>query len=58
MYQPTINRKYYRNKEKRLEKARKLAEARQAYKDGKSIYEISDMTGLTEAELVKELRQD
>lgn len=58
MYIATINRKYYRNKAKRLEEARKLEEARQAYKDGKSICEISDLTGLSEYMLVQALKPD
>lgn len=51
MYQPTINRKYYKNKAKRD----KLRQVQQLHEEGKSVYDIAEETGLTEYEVMKKL---
>ncbi len=51
MYQPTINRKYYRNKEKN----EKLWQVQRLHEEGKNVYDIAEETGLSEFEVMKKL---
>lgn len=51
MYQPTINRKYYKNKLKN----EKLRQVQRLHEEGKSVYDIATETGLSEYEVMRKL---